>query len=174
MAAELWLRRHLLRTSGGARYRLLGTCNGCGRCCETPSVYVGRWTWRLLPLRAVAVWWQRTVNGFELVGDDPRFKMLIFRCTHYVRETRQCDSYDSRPLMCRDYPANLTYEAVPTLFDECSHRIVDKNAVGLLAALADSGLPPEKLNQLKQKLFLDVDGPTSEHTSTRNSTSPRN
>ncbi len=153
LAASLELRL-VRKFAPPPRYRLFGTCNGCGRCCEAPTLQAGRFTWRLKSLRALALWWQRVVNGFELVSSDPRFRTMTFRCTHYDPVTKHCDSYGSRPLICRDYPVNLTHEANPVLFDECSHRIVDVNAEGLRDALSRTSLTPEQLEQLERKLNL--------------------
>lgn len=136
------------------RYRLLGACNGCGRCCESPSIPVSRFTWHFPTARRLFLWWQRVVNGFELKSADARFRVFVFHCTHFDATTRQCDSYGSRPLMCRDYPKNLTFEAVPTLFPECSYVVQDKNAESLRQALIDAGVSGEKLREAEEKLFL--------------------
>lgn len=98
--------------------------------------------------------WQRLVNGFVLTATDARFRVFVFRCTHYDPVTRQCDSYQSRPLMCRDYPYNLTFDAVPALFPECSYTLHDKNADALRTALKAAGVEGEKLAELEKKLFL--------------------
>ncbi|MGV3624666.1 MAG: YkgJ family cysteine cluster protein [Archangium sp.] len=136
------------------RYRLLGSCNGCGKCCESPSIPVSRFTWHVPTARRVFLWWQRVVNGFELKAADPRFRVFVFHCTHVDVTTKQCDSYDSRPLMCRDYPKNLTFEAVPSLFPECSYVVQDKNADSLRDALINAGVTGEKLAEAEDKLFL--------------------
>ncbi|GMU58356.1 MAG: hypothetical protein AMXMBFR34_01190 [Myxococcaceae bacterium] len=151
---ELLLRRAYLRRRGEPRYRLTGTCNGCGKCCEAPSMQVDRVTWHGRMARAVFLWWQWQVNGFELVDADPRYRLFTFKCTHYDPRTKRCDSYESRPLMCRDYPVNLTYDAVPALFPECSHGVVDRKAEGLRQALVDAGVKGEQLDALERKLFL--------------------
>lgn len=161
MGLELALRRAVLGASA-QRYRLTGSCNGCGRCCEAPSLSVGAWTMRLSVLRAPFLAWQRQVNGFELIRTESAGRVAVFRCTHYDPASRRCDSYETRPLMCHDYPLNQTYEAIPALFDECSLRAVDKRAAVLLRALEAQGLPPERLAELKRKLFLveaPPDGP---------------
>lgn len=152
--AELWLRRRWLKRRGEPRYRLTGTCNGCGKCCEAPAMQVDRFTWHVRVARALFLWWQWEVNGFELVSADPRFRLFTFKCTHYDAATKRCDSYDSRPLMCRDYPVNLTYDALPQLFDECSHGVVDKNAEVLRQALVNAGLKGHKLAEAEKKLYL--------------------
>jgi Fe-S-cluster containining protein len=139
------------------RYRLAGSCNGCGKCCETPSIQVDRVTFGLRSVSALVVGWHRVVNGFELIEKDPRLRLFVFRCTHYDATSRTCDSYESRPLMCRDYPVNLTWEAVPTLFPECSHRIVDRNAAQLKASLKAAGVDPTTMAQIEEKLFLKED-----------------
>jgi Fe-S-cluster containining protein len=159
---ELSLRRWWLKRRGEPRYRLTGSCNGCGRCCEAPSMQVDRLTWHVRSVQAVFLWWQRVVNGFLLQDTDARFRLFIFRCTHYDAATRRCDSYDSRPLMCRDYPVNLTFDALPSLFDECSHGVVDRKADALRKALVDAGLQGESLEAIERKLYLkDTSRPAS-------------
>lgn len=151
---DLLVTRAVLRRRGQQRYALTGTCNGCGKCCESPSLPVSRWIWYVPTLRALFLWWQRRVNGFELEAADPRFRIFVFRCSHFDRATRQCDSYDSRPLMCRDYPQNLTFDALPALFPECSYTILDKQADQLRAALRAAGLEGEKLAEVARQLYL--------------------
>lgn len=56
--------------------------------------------------------------------------------------------------MCRDYPVNLTYDAVPELFAECSHTVIDKDASTLLGALEQAGVDADKLAEIRKKLFL--------------------
>lgn len=153
-AAELWLRRRWLERRGEPRYRLTGTCNGCGKCCESPSMVVDRLTWHVRSARAVFLWWQWQVNGFQLKDTDPRHRLFVFHCTHYDPVTKRCDSYDSRPLMCRDYPVNLTYDALPQLFDECSHGVVDRKADALRKALVDAGVTGEALDAAERRLYL--------------------
>ncbi len=115
---------------------------------------MGFWTWRLGILRAPFLWWQRVVNGFEFLRTELGSRVVVFRCTHYEPTTKRCDSYESRPLLCRDYPLEHTFDAMPQLFDECSLRMVDKRAAVLLRSLEAQGLPPERLAELKRKLFL--------------------
>jgi Fe-S-cluster containining protein len=150
-ALDLYIARRL---GPPARYRLSGSCNGCGKCCEAPSIQLGRWAWRLRSLKALTVAWHRVVNGFVLTREERHFRILTFRCTHYDPVTRQCDAYESRPLMCRDYPVNLTHAAVPELFTECGYRVVDKRAAELRQGLIDAGVAPDKLAQIEEKLFL--------------------
>lgn len=153
-AFDLSITRQLLIRQGEQRYRMSGSCNSCGKCCEAPTIPVGRVTWFMPRVRAIFLWWQRVVNGFELTETDPRFKLFIFKCTHYDPVSKQCDSYDTRPLMCRDYPRNLTFQAVPSLFPECSYVVHDKKAEALREALVKAGVEGEKLAELEKKLFL--------------------
>lgn len=153
-AFDLSVTRALQVRDGEQRYRLSGSCTSCGKCCETPTIPVGKSVWFMPTLRRLFLWWQRVVNGFELIDTDPRFKLFIFKCTHFDPVTKQCDSYESRPLMCRDYPYNLTFQAVPSLFPECSYVVHDKKAEALREALVKAGVEGEKLAELEKKLFL--------------------
>jgi Fe-S-cluster containining protein len=99
--------------------------------------------------------WHRVVNGFEIQRVDPRNGVLIFRCTHFDPDTCFCDSYESRPGICRDYPANLLDSPAPEFFQECGFRAVVKNAEALTHALQDAGVTAETLAELKKKLYLE-------------------
>jgi len=151
---DLWVTRLVLKAQGEPRYRLTGACNGCGRCCETPVIPVSRPVFFLRSLRWLTLTWHRLVNGFEYTGEDRRLKLFVFRCTHYDPVTKQCDSYDSRPGMCRDYPRNLAYSALPEFLPECGYSAVYKKSEQLRQALAKANLPPEKFEELVRKLHL--------------------
>ncbi len=151
---DLSLTRLLQRAQGEPRYRLTGSCNGCGRCCEQPTIPVSAPVFHVRTLRWLALAWQKWVNGFEYVGQDRRARLFLFRCTHYDPVTKQCDSYESRPGLCRDYPRNLLYAARPEFFPECSFGAVHKDAARFRKALEQAGLPPEKVRELSERLNL--------------------
>lgn len=149
-ATRFWLR---LRGEGPS-YRLEGTCNGCGACCIRPTIAVGRLTFHIGFLRKLFLAWHFHVNGFEYMCEDAELRTFSFRCTHYDRETQTCDSYETRPGMCRDYPKNLTYDPNPDLFDECSYKVVYKGADAMKEALAKTELTPEQQEEIARKLHL--------------------
>lgn len=107
------------------------------------------------PLARVWLAWQRVVNGFELTGRLPEARAFVFRCTHFDPTTRRCDSYESRPGMCHDYPRLVLEEADPELFPSCGYRPVAKNGAAMIAALEARGVRGEQLVQIKQKLKLE-------------------
>lgn len=147
-AADLAVTRRLRP----APYSLGGDCRRCARCCEAPAIRVSGLTW-LAPSLFLA--WQRLVNGFHLVSRDDAARTFTFRCAHFDPQTRACDSYDSRPGICRDYPRGLLHQSAPDFFPECGFRPVARNADAMRAALEKRGLPPEQLAALKKKLYLD-------------------
>jgi Fe-S-cluster containining protein len=160
--AALWnfrlgtfLQRRLRRWRGDTPYGLGGECRRCARCCEAPGIQVGRLVWYLPSLRRLFLWWQKHVNGFELTGRDVGQRVFIFRCTHFDWATRSCDSYDSRPGMCRDYPRVLLFQANPEFLPGCGYRPVAPNAGRLLAALERQQLTPEQKAKLKRELHLE-------------------
>lgn len=154
-AAEVGLRRGWARVRGQSRYRLGGACGGCARCCEAPAIRVGRVTWLFPRLRALFLGWQRRVNGFELLRADAPTRTFVFRCTHFDAATRRCDSYATRPFMCRDYPRALLDTPWPELFPECGFRPRLRKGEGLRDALARAELDPERRRELEKRLFLE-------------------
>jgi Fe-S-cluster containining protein len=80
---------------------------------------------------------------------------LHFLCTHWDATSKRCDSYESRPGICRDYPRNLLYSSIPDFFAECGYRPIDKNAEKFNLALEKVLIDEEKKKKIKEKLFLE-------------------
>lgn len=153
-SAELGVRRALGRLREKPRWKLEGSCNGCGRCCEEPTLAVPALFWKLPLTKALVLWWQRRVNGFELLGEDREGNALSFRCSHCDPRSGSCDSYRSRPGICRDYPRVLLDQAWPELFPGCGFHLRALGAEGLRLGIEQSGLPEEKKAELRRKLRL--------------------
>ena len=147
--------RALRRARGERPYALGGACRQSGCCCEAPGIRVGRLVWSLASLRRAFLWWQERVNGFVLVRRDPRARVFVFRCTHFDPATRSCDSYESRPGICRDYPRTLMWQPYPELLSRCGFRPVAPNAAALRAALAGRELTTEQRRRLAAGLRLE-------------------
>lgn len=154
---DLWVTRRARRAViGPSPYRLAGACEGCGLCCESPQVPAPAPFFRLRSLRWLFLTWHGLINGFELLGEDHREGVFTFRCTHFDAETRRCDSYDSRPGLCRDYPRNLLDGPRPDLFESCGYRALADNGEGLKRALEAEGLSEEEIAALSKRLYFDV------------------
>ena len=78
-----------------------------------------------------------------------------FRCTHFDWATRSCDSYASRPFMCRDYPRALLDQPWPELMEGCGHRVAMRQGRGLADAIDHTSLSPEARAELKRRLRLE-------------------
>jgi Fe-S-cluster containining protein len=154
-AAELWLRRSLFSRWRRRFWRLSGECNGCGACCVEPSIRVGLLVWHVPMLRGIFLAWQRRVNGFEFLRAEVDSRDLVFRCSHYDPASRRCDSYATRPSMCRDYPTVLLDQPWPELFEQCSHRILARRPAGLAAQIDATSLSAEAKLDLRRKLRLE-------------------
>lgn len=152
---DLALHRAYRRARGEKPYVMGGECRRCARCCEAPAIQVGRAVWYLPSLRRAFLWWQRRVNGFVLVSRDAAARVFVFDCTHFDRATRLCDSYDSRPGICRDYPRNLLWQPNPEMLPGCGYRAVAPNADALLRALQRTSLPADRLTRLRRDLHLE-------------------
>jgi len=153
-AANVHLHRALRRSRGEKPHALAGQCQRSGGCCEAPAIAVGRILWSLPYAQRVFLAWQRHVNGFELSRRDPEARTIVFRCTHFDRDARTCDSYDSRPGMCRDYPRLLLWQPNPELLPGCGFRPIAPNADGLRQSLDKIDLTPEQRVKLKKGLRL--------------------
>jgi hypothetical protein len=149
----------LLRGWRGLRgerpYPLAGSCQRSGGCCEAPTIAVGHAVWSLRSVRRLFLSWQRQVNGFELEREDAQEQTFVFRCTHYDRATRSCDSYGSRPGMCRDYPQLLLWQPRPRLLPGCGYRVRPPNAAGLRESLGRLELTAEQRGKLWKGLELE-------------------
>jgi uncharacterized protein len=149
------LDRVVRRLRGERFYRLEGSCHCSGQCCESPAIRATWWLWYLRTLRRLFLWWQRVVNGLELTETDPRGRIFVFRCTHFDPVSRRCDSYGSRPGMCRDYPRVQLTQPNPELFPRCGYRLVAPNAEALRRALSGRGLTEQQMERLTRGLHLD-------------------
>jgi hypothetical protein len=137
------------------RYRLAGECRRCARCCEEPALQVNVLVWYLPTLRRLFLWWQERVNGFVLHGRHVPQRAFVFKCTHFDWTTRACDSYASRPGVCRDYPRALLDQPAPELLPGCGYRPLAPNAGRLLRVLGRHGLTAEQTARLRKELFLE-------------------
>jgi len=148
---RLWLHRSQV----DSRYDLGGECVRCAKCCEAPGIQAGKITWYFPIARRIFLWWHANINGFELIEARREDKTFVFKCTHFDIDTRQCDSYDSRPGMCRDYPRAHLERANPQLFDGCGYKPLARNRGRLVQILAQQSLTADQLEKLKKGLYLD-------------------
>jgi Fe-S-cluster containining protein len=151
----LLLTRGLRRLRGERAFRLGGDCRRCAACCEAPAIQVGAWVWFVPTLRRLFLWWQERVNGFRLTHELLLERVFVFECSHFDRGSRSCDSYDSRPGMCRDYPRLLLYQANPEFLPGCGYRALPPNAALLRDALHKSALSRAQKSKLEKDLGLD-------------------
>jgi uncharacterized protein len=148
---SLWQRRQ----EGAKPYELGGSCQGCGTCCEAPAIRVGWATWYLPSLRLIFLWWHERVNRFHLQSTSYAERTFVFTCDHFDLHSRRCDSYESRPGMCRDYPRALLHQPTPVLFPSCGYKALAANRRDLVQILEGQNLGAERLSSLKRDLYLD-------------------
>lgn len=153
---NVWATR---RAQGPAPYTLGGDCRRCARCCEAPSLQVGPVVWFVPTLRRTFLWWQRHVNQWELAREESDGRVFVFRCGHFDPATRLCDSYESRPGMCRDYPRALLAQPSPEMLPGCGYRPVARNAERFLEVLENQPMTPEQRERLRRGLHLDPNPP---------------
>jgi Fe-S-cluster containining protein len=154
--ARLALHRFQKERNGDVPYELGGACRLCAKCCEAPGIQTDVLTWYVPLFRRMFLLWHEHVNGFEMVERRRADRAFIFRCTHFDPGTRRCDSYHSRPGMCRDYPRGLMEQASPELFEGCGFKPLAKDRDRLLRALEEQPLTEEQRAKLKKELYLEV------------------
>ena len=154
-AADLAAIRAWRRRRSGPPFDLAGECRRCASCCEAPSVRANAAVWHLRSTRSAFLWWQRVVNGFELMETLRAERTFVFRCTHFDPRTRLCDSYETRPGICRDYPRALLDQPAPELLPGCGYRAVAPGALRMIASLNAQPLSEESRARLKRDLRLE-------------------
>lgn len=152
---SLWLNRKRLKRKGLPKYTLIGNCESCGKCCENPAIKIGFLLNNIKFFKYLYNLWQKKINGFIFQKHNQETKVFYFICNHWDSNSKKCDSYDSRPGMCRDYPRNLLYSSIPDFFKECGYKPLDKNAKKFNLALDKISIDEEKKKKIKEKLFLE-------------------
>ena len=152
---DLRLARAWAHARRGPWFELAGECRRCARCCEAPAIRAHRAVFALPLSRRLFLWWQRRVNGFELASEDRAQGVFVFRCTHFDWQTRSCDSYSSRPGMCRDYPRALLEQPAPEFLPGCGYRARAPRAARFLRVLDQQPLSEEQREKLKKGLKLE-------------------
>jgi uncharacterized protein len=152
---DLRLTRALRRARRGEWFELAGECRRCARCCEAPTIRAHAAVFHLPLARRLFLWWQRRVNGFELTSADRGQRLFVFRCTHFDWTTRSCDSYDSRPGLCRDYPRALLDQPAPEFLPGCGYRARAPKAAQLLRVLDQYPLSEDQKEKLRRGLHLE-------------------
>ncbi len=158
-AAEIGVRRWWRRLRGRRYYRLGGHCIRCGKCCTSPVIEVYPMFFHLAPARLAIVFWHRIINGFVYIGENRKRKQFIFRCSHLDPETGTCDSYLSRPGLCRDYPRNLLDTPAPQMLDGCGYYPLLAKAEKMAVAIDGIDMPEDVRDRLKSNLGLQPPQP---------------
>lgn len=99
--------------------RVVGQCNGCGRCCRALLLcHRGRWLRRPEEFERLAA---QTSDFFRfiLVGRTAD-GFLLFDCT-WLRDDNRCSCHQARPALCRNYPSKSLYYHGGRTLDGCGY-----------------------------------------------------
>lgn len=151
---DLRVTRLIRRLRGEPAFVLRGSCQLCAACCETPMIQVHPVVYYGRLLRRAFLAWHRLVNGFELLRTERESFTFVFRCSHFDPVTRRCDSYATRPGMCRDYPRPLLWTSDPQFLDGCGYYAQLRTADRMRAALDRADLDSEQRERLQRRLHL--------------------
>lgn len=105
------------------KYYRIGSCKGCGKCCENIYVNHGKKGFikteeEFYRLRLSHSFYR----GLIIIGSDELG--LTFRCKHLDPKTRKCTMHFFRPLICRNYPMEEIFKMGGILTEECGFRFV--------------------------------------------------
>ena len=153
--ADLAVHRAVRRARGERPWALSGACGRSGGCCEAPAVSAGPAIGSLPAARRLFLAWQRRVNGFELVSANADAGVFVFRCSHFDRATRSCDSYGFAPRHVPRLPAQPDVATEPRAAARLRVPGQPPNAAGLRAALEKADLTPEQRETLRKGIRLD-------------------
>ncbi|MCX6990421.1 MAG: YkgJ family cysteine cluster protein [Chlamydiae bacterium] len=124
-------------------FKQVGSCKRRGNCCyfiliPQPSGTLGK----------IFYFWQTQVNGFFLRSlspqDEKGKKMLVMGCRH-LNEDGSCNSYKTRPSVCRRWPV-IEYFGAPRVLKGCGFSPVLKKKydkepyISLLSKSKEEGL----------------------------------
>jgi Fe-S-cluster containining protein len=154
-AGDLRIARAVRNARHGPWFELAGECRRCARCCEAPAIRAHGIVFHMPAVRRLFLWWQRQVNGFDLQSVDRAQRLFVFRCTHFDWQSRSCDSYASRPGMCRDYPRALLDQPDPEFLPGCGYRARAPRAQRFLRVLDEHALTQEQKDKLRRDLHLE-------------------
>ena len=139
---------------GRGEYELRGACVRCGACCQTPGIVLLPLMYHIKTIRRAVLWWQKVINGFELLSEDRPTHTFVFRCRHYDGAARRCRIYATRPGMCRDYPKGFVLTTNPEFLEGCGYYAHYRNADAMRRALIEQGISESTLHELEERLHL--------------------
>lgn len=109
-------------------YVRVGSCNQCGKCCESIGFEVDRTWLEVKWLKKWMVAWVSKIHNMKYRGcdDDGQYGLLLFRC-NYLGPDGLCQNYENRPLFCRTYPQVNHYFLHPVFYPDCSYQAVKRS-----------------------------------------------
>ncbi len=111
------LKKHYIRT---------GACKGCGKCCQ--QIYV-RHAKNIIN-NEEEFEYLKTLHYFYnylvVVGKDETG--LVFECSKLDKTTGKCTAYNTRPLLCRQYPLEEIFMMGGGISEDCGYKFTPINS----------------------------------------------
>lgn len=105
------------------RYKIIGKCRKCGKCCEEIHLKLSARQMDSDIFRELTIRWLSWLYGFIYLRPDHRRNYLIFSCRHCGKDG-SCLNYLFRPNVCRNYPL-LDYFEKPVFLEGCGFKAAD-------------------------------------------------
>ncbi|MDD3593133.1 MAG: YkgJ family cysteine cluster protein [Candidatus Gastranaerophilales bacterium] len=104
------------------KYFREGACKACGRCCR--EIYV-RHSRDVIKTEEEfnSLKNRHYFYGYlKIIGQNETG--LVFACTKLDKETGKCTAYNTRPLLCRQYPVEEIFMMGGSISDDCGYKFV--------------------------------------------------
>ena len=105
------------------KYYRVGSCKGCGKCCE--NIYVNHGKKGFIQTEEEfnrLRFFHSFYRGLDVIGKDDMG--LLFKCRHLDSNTRKCKIHFFRPPICRKYPMEELFKMGGILAEDCGYQLV--------------------------------------------------
>jgi len=140
------------------RWKRVGFCLKCGKCCETPHLIIPFYIYKMKPIFYLYLTYNRVINKFYYVKYHEELHQAEFICGNFDPDTRLCRDYHNRPIFCRNYPSIDTWFRRPDFIEGCGYRPVNRETERIsLKFIKEDGLLTEEERE-KLKKYIEENG----------------
>ncbi len=117
------LKKFFLKYILKRKYYRMGSCKGCGKCCE--NIYVNHGKSGFIKTEAEfnrLKLFHPFYRGLTPLGKDELG--MLFKCEHLDLITKKCRIHFLRPFICRNYPMEEIFKLGGALSPDCGYKLI--------------------------------------------------